>query len=56
MSNNPPSRFVRTAAPNGEAALGQSLREATGKPEPRLPAMLRRLLTRLDRDERPHPE
>ena len=56
MTNTSPPRFVRTAAPNREAAIGQSLRQALGKAELRLPAMLRRLIARLDRNNRPRPE
>ncbi|MFN3388218.1 MAG: hypothetical protein ACK40O_04755 [Allosphingosinicella sp.] len=56
MTNTSPPRYVRTAAPNRQAAIGQSLRQAIGKTEMRLPAMLRRLLARLDRNERPRPE
>lgn len=56
MTNNSPPRFVRTAAPNREAAIGDILRRALGKAEQRLPAMLRRLIARLDRNDRPRPE
>ena len=56
MTNNAPSRFVRTAAPNRQAAIGEALRQALGKAELRLPAVLRRLLVRLDRNARPRPE
>lgn len=56
MTNNGPSRYVRTAAPNRQAAIGESLRQALGKAELRLPPILRRLIARLDRDPRPRPE
>jgi hypothetical protein len=48
VANIPPTRFVRTAAPNRQAAIGIAVREALGRVEPKLPSFLRRLLIRLD--------
>ena len=56
MANVTPPRFVRVAAPNRQAAMGQILRQALGKVEARLPDGIRRLIRRLDPGPRARPE
>jgi hypothetical protein len=48
VANNAPPRFVRTAAPNRQAAIGAAIQESLGRGHRILPDFLRALLRRLD--------
>ncbi|HEX8669109.1 MAG TPA: hypothetical protein VF727_12150 [Allosphingosinicella sp.] len=52
MANNAPPRFVRTAAPNRQAAIGAAIQEGLGRADRILPEFVRALLGRLDAQRR----
>ncbi len=48
MANTSPRRFIIAAPPSMEAAIGEALREAFGRPDLRSTNFFEKLLTRLN--------